>query len=84
MPLRLVLLAFMIFLFSSEETSITKTRYLIHSKKIGKFLRFANYMRSILSNVTFGAAMWQVFSSAEGDTDVVQEIMDFAALLIVI
>ena len=84
LPLRLVLMAFMIFLFSSEETSITKTRYLIHCNKIGKFLRFANYMRTLLSNITFGAAMWQVFSASENDTDVVQEIMDFAALLIVI
>ena len=28
--------------------------------------------------------MWQLFSASENDTDVVQEIMDFAALLIVI
>ena len=84
LPLRLVLMVFMIFLFSSEDTSITKTRYLIHCEKIGKFLRFTNYMRTLLSNITFGAAMWQVFSASENDTDVVQEIMDFAALLIVI
>ena len=84
LPLRLVLMIFMVFLFSSEETSITKTRYLIHCGKIGKFLRFTNYMRTLLSNITFGAAMWQVFSAAEDDTSVVQEIMDFAALLIVI
>lgn len=84
LPLRLVLMVFMIFLFSSEDTSITKTRYLIHCNKIGKFLRFTNYMRTLLSNITFGAAMWQVFSASENDTDVVQEIMDFAALLIVI
>lgn len=47
-------------------------------------LKFANFLRYLLANITFGIAMWQVFSVAEEDQTVVDEIMDFSALLIVI
>lgn len=47
-------------------------------------LKLANFVRYLLANVTFGIAMWQVFSTPNDDATVVGEIMDFAALLIVI
>ena len=82
--LRLVLMSFMIYIFNTEQTSITKTRYLIMAKRVHWDLRLANFMRYLLANMTFGIAMWQVFSTPDGEADVVGEIMDFAALLIVI
>jgi len=82
--LRLVLMSFMIYIFNSEQTSITKTRYFIMVDKLHWDLKLANFMRYLLANLTFGIAMWQVFSTPDGEADVVGEIMDFAALLIVI
>jgi hypothetical protein len=37
-----------------------------------------------MATATFAIAMWQVFATDISDTSVVSEIMDFAALLIVI
>jgi hypothetical protein len=82
--LRLVLMSFMIYIFNSEQTSITKTRYFIMVDKLHWDLKLANFLRYLLANLTFGIAMWQVFSTPDGEADVVGEIMDFAALLIVI
>jgi hypothetical protein len=52
-------------------------------------MRFTNIMRQIMAYMTLGTALWQVFSGdpdGEGDDEinVVSEIMNFAALLIVI
>ena len=82
--LRLVLMSFMIYIFNSEQTSITKTRYFILVEKLHWDLKMANFFRYLLANLTFGIAMWQVFSTPNDDATVVGEIMDFAALLIVI
>lgn len=37
-----------------------------------------------MAYMTLGTALWQVFSGKTDETDVVAEIMNFAALLIVI
>ena len=70
----------MIYIFNSEQTSITKTRYFIMVDKLHWDLKLANFLRYLLVNLTFGIAMWQVFSTPDGEADVVGEIMDFAAL----
>ena len=58
LPLRLVLLCFMIYIFNSEQTSITKTRYFINVNKLHWDLKMANFFRYLLANMTFGIAMW--------------------------
>lgn len=45
LPLRVVLLAFIYFLFNAEQTSINKTNQLISVGKIGYFLNFMNFFR---------------------------------------
>ena len=86
MTLRLVLVCFMFFLAQAESQSILKTKFLVQAQKIGSFGRFANILRQIMAYITLGTALWQVFSGDPSDPEVnvVSEIMNFAALLIVI
>lgn len=54
------------------------------AKKVGSFMRYGNLLREALSYCLLGTALWQIFSIDPENTEVVDEIMNFAALLIVI
>jgi hypothetical protein len=86
----------MVYLFDAEATSIRKTRQLANAGKVGCVLKYCNLLREILALLTMGTALWQIFSAnpypdpskEQGEDEelptVVDEIMNFAALLIVI
>ena len=90
MTLRIILVMFMVYLFDAEATSIGKTKLFVNSKKVSGFTKYMNILRETLAYATIGTAMWQVFSAnpyetnEDDATSVVDEIMNFAALLIVI
>jgi hypothetical protein len=82
--LRLVLVWFMFYLSQAEQMSIQKTKFLVQAECVGDFMRFTNFLRQVMAYMTLGTALWQVFSGKTEETSAVDEIMNFAALLIVL
>jgi len=70
--------------------ALEKQSYSLTPKKVSWFTKYMNILREALAYATIGTAMWQVFSANPYETNedeatsVVDEIMNFAALLIVI
>lgn len=84
MTLRFVLVVFLAYLFDAEQSSIRKTKLFVLAKKVGAFMQLTNILREGLSYCLLGTALWQIFSINPDEAEVVDEIMNFAALLIVI